>query len=98
MSWKWEDTWPHPEEEYFNEAVLGYYEDGTQYDYQYGFVWAGDMQSYIEKAYRYMWKVSFNEETKVITFEKHFKSGMYRIATYTPRFPEKLDLAVHYDN
>ena len=96
MAWNWNDVWPHPEEEYFQESVIGYYEDGRQYDYHYGNKWAGDMQHLINQADLYGWKKHFDEETKVFTFEKHFKSGMYRIATYTPRIPEKLDLTVHY--
>ena len=97
MAWQWSDVWPHPEEEYFQEAVIGYYEDGRQYDYHYGNKWAGDMQDLINKADKCGWKKSFDEKTKIFTFEKHFSSGMYRIATYTPRIPEKLDLTVHYE-
>ena len=69
MAWKWSDTWEHPEEEYFQESVIGYYEDGRQYDYHYGTKWAGDMQALINQADLYGWKKSFNEETKVFTFD-----------------------------
>ena len=97
MSWNWNDVWPHPEEEYFSESVIGYYADGRQYDYHYGNKWAGDMQELINLSEKYGWEKSFDEETKVFKFEKHFPNGMYRIATYTPRIPDKLDITVHYD-
>ena len=75
MAWNWNDVWPHPEEEYFQYSVIGYYEDGRRYDYHYGNKWAGDMQHLINQADLNGWKKHFDEQTKVFTFEKHFKAS-----------------------
>lgn len=95
---EFEKLWPHPMEEYFQESVIGYYADGSQYDYRYGVKWAGDMQSLLNKASLYGWQSSFDDSTKVVKIEKHFDNGMYRIATYTPFDAEHLDISFHHDS
>ena len=93
---QFEKIWGHPMEEYFQVAIIGYYEDGRQYDYRYEMKWAGDMQQALNTATKYNWKIKFDDETKVFTLDKHFSSGMYRIATYTPMDKDSLDISVTF--
>lgn len=95
---QFEKIWGHPMEEYFSGKIIGYYADGRQYDYRYENKWAGNMQQLLDDATKHHWSIKFDEASKVFTLEKHFPSGMYRIATYTPYDRDKLDLAVHYDH
>ena len=87
-------TLKHPLDECFKFELISYYADGRIYESHRSTVWAGTIQDRIDEAAKYKWTVSFDPETKVFRFEKHFANGMYRIATYTPYSREKLDIAV----
>ena len=83
-----------PKSEFFQCKLVSYYPDGRIYDMSCHSTWAGDMQNIIDEGIRYKWKMDYDPETKVFTFEKHFASKMYRIATYTPYDKDALDINV----
>ena len=83
-----------PMSEFFQCELISYYPDGRIYETSHHSTWAGDMQDIVDDSKRYRWTMKFDPETKVFTFEKHFSSNMYRIATYTPYDKDALDIAV----
>ena len=85
----------HPLDEYFRCELVSYYANGRIYEMSNHSTWAGDMQDVVMDGKKNKWSIDYDPETKVFRFEKHFPSGMYRIATYTPYNKEKLDIAVH---
>ena len=83
-----------PMSEFFQCKLVSYYPDGRIYETSYHSTWAGDMQDVIDDSIKYHWSMNYDSETKVFTFEKHFASKMYRIATYTPYDKDAMEITV----
>ena len=84
-----------PANMHFHTVVESFYANGKHYDTNSFNTPITDMQGIIQDALHYRWTISFDKETKVFKFEKHFPNGMYRIATYTPYDKDALDMSVH---
>ena len=87
-------TSKHPADEYFQCELISYYANGRIYETSHHTTWAGDMQDVIDDSRRYKWSMDYDPEAKVFKFEKHFASGMYRIAMYTPINKDKIEITV----
>ena len=80
---EWEHGAP-PLSAQLRAEIIAYYANGREYETSHNMTPIADVPNLLRQAKYYHWSVSFDENTQTMRLEKHFPSGMYRIATYTP--------------
>ena len=87
-------TLQYPIDAYFRTTVIAYYENGKIYDSNHFSTPLHKMKSVLHEAMRNNWNIKYDKEEKTFTFEKHYPSGMYRIATYIPYNKDAIEIDV----